>query len=95
VNARFVLWEAEDVLRVPTSALFRNDGGWAVLAVVHGRAVLRSVEPGRRGARLTRVLSGLEPGEMVIVHPDHSIESGTRVRLRQPPAAARSDDGRS
>ncbi len=77
MNARFVLWEAEDVLRVPTSALFRNDGGWAVLAVVHGRAVLRSVEPGRQGVRLTQVLSGLEPGEMVIVHPDRSIESGT------------------
>jgi HlyD family secretion protein len=84
VNARFILWEADDVQRMPTSALFRNEGSWAVFVVERGRAVLRPVEPGHRGARLTEVLSGLEPGEMVIVHPDREINSGTRVR--QPPA---------
>jgi HlyD family secretion protein len=88
VNARFILWEADDVRRVPTSALFRHDDGWAVFVVARGRAVLRPVAPGRRGARLTQVLSGLELGEMVIVHPDRDITAGTRVRLREPPSKA-------
>ena len=82
VNARFILWEADDGRRVPTSALFRHDDGWAVFVVARGRAVLRPVAPGRRGPRLTQVLSGLEVGEIVIVHPDRDITSGTRVRLR-------------
>jgi HlyD family secretion protein len=84
VNARFLLWEADDVQRVPTSALFRHADGWAVFAATRGRAVLRPVTPGRRGPRLTQVLSGLDVGELVIVHPDRDIESGTRVRLRSP-----------
>lgn len=82
VNARFILWEAEDVRRVPTSALFRHEGGWAVFVVERGRAILRPLDIGRRAARLTQVLSGLEQGEMVIVHPDRDITAGTRVRLR-------------
>jgi HlyD family secretion protein len=82
VNGRFVLWESDDVRRVPTSALFRNDAGWAVFVVERGRALPRPVEPGQRGARLTEVLTGLEPGETVIVHPDRNVKPGMRVRLR-------------
>ena len=81
-NARFVLWEDDDVLRVPTSALFRHDGGWAAFVVERGRAVRRKVEPGRRGGALTEVAGGLAPDERVIVHPDRSLGDGTRVRLR-------------
>lgn len=84
VNARFVLWEAEDVLRVPTSALFRQEQGWAVFTVAGGRARMRPVETGERGGRFTRVVSGLEEGEAVIVHPPREVEAGTRVRTRQP-----------
>jgi HlyD family secretion protein len=85
VNARFVLWEGDDVLRVPTSALFRHDGGWAVFVVERGRAALRPLEPGHRSARMTEVMNGLEPGDTVVVHPDRDIAPGTRLRLR--PAA--------
>lgn len=82
VNGRFFLWESDEVQRVPTSALFRSDGGWAVFVLERGRARLRPVEAGRRGARLTEVLSGLDPGELVVVHPDRNLKAGVRVRLR-------------
>jgi HlyD family secretion protein len=82
VNARFVLWEADDILRVPTSALFRHEGEWAAFVVVEGRARLRTVRSGRRGAIHTQVLDGLEAGERVVVHPDRDVEDGVRLRIR-------------
>lgn len=89
VNARFVLWESHDVLRVPTSALFRHNGGWAVFVVERGRAALRPLDPGHRSPRLTEVTNGLAPGETVVVHPGRDITPGTRVRPRHPTLEAR------
>jgi HlyD family secretion protein len=83
VNAHFVLWEASDVLRLPTSALFRHQDGWAVFTVENGRARQRLVETGERGGRFTRVLAGIAEGEAVIVHPPRELEEGTRVQTRQ------------
>ncbi|MCC3751975.1 MAG: efflux RND transporter periplasmic adaptor subunit [Halorhodospira halophila] len=83
VNAVFVLWSAEDVLRVPTSALFRHDDGWAVFVVEQGRARLQPVTIGERGARLTRVHSGLEAGAEVVVHPPRELADGGRLSVRR------------
>jgi len=82
VNARFILWESEDALRVPTSALFRHDGGWAAFVIDGDRARLRRVAPGRRGGLYTELLEGLSEGERVIVHPDRELVDGIRIRLR-------------
>lgn len=82
VNARFLLWESEDVLRVPTSALFRHGEGWAVFTVREDRAGIRVVEAGQRGGYWTRIISGIEEGETVVVHPDRELRDGVRVRLR-------------
>jgi HlyD family secretion protein len=84
VNARFFIWEAEDVLRVHTSALFRHEDGWAVFVVSDGRARITPVEPGRRAELMTEVRSGLEPGEQVVVHPDRDLGDDARVNVRQP-----------
>ena len=86
VNARFILWEEREVLRVPASALFRHESGrggeWAVFLVQEGRAELRPVEIGRRGGIAAEVLSGLQEGDVVIVHPDRKLEHGMRATLR-------------
>jgi HlyD family secretion protein len=83
VEARFILWEGEDVLQAPSSALFRHEEGWAVFVMKNGRALRRQVETGRRSGLSAEVLSGLSEGEMVIPHPDRSIEDRTRVKLRE------------
>jgi HlyD family secretion protein len=83
VNARFVLWESADVLRVPTSSLFRDGADWAVFVARDGTAALRRVEIGRRSSLHTEVLKGLEAGDTVIVHPDREVAHGRRVRLRR------------
>lgn len=83
INARFILWEADRVLRIPTTALFRQGESWAAFAVEDGRARLRPVAIGRRGALHTEVLSGVAEGEQVIVHPGRDLEDDVRVDLRE------------
>jgi len=80
VEARFVVWERDDALSVPASALFRRDAGWRVFAVERGRARERSVTPGHTSGLLTEVIDGLAEGETVIVHPGDAIADGVRVR---------------
>jgi len=79
VEARFVLWEGDQVVYVPTSSLFRQNEQWHVFVVDQGRAVLRPVERGRRSGLLTQISEGLNPGEKVITHPGDKVKDGVRV----------------
>jgi HlyD family secretion protein len=79
VEARFVLWQAEDVLKVPQGAAFRSGDGWGVYRVVSGRARLTPVQLGHRGEADVEVLGGLEPGAVVVVHPGDRVKEGARV----------------
>jgi len=80
VDVSIVLWEADGVLRAPSTALVPADAGWAVYVVDAGRARLRPVTVARRGVRDVQVASGLVAGERVIVHPDERLKDGIRVR---------------
>jgi HlyD family secretion protein len=79
VEAHFILWEGDDVLQIPASALFRHGNGWAVFVVAAGRARLRPMEIGHNNGLTTQIVSGLEAGDSVITHPDDRIEDGVRV----------------
>lgn len=82
VEARFILWEGDEVLQVPASALFREGDAWSVYVMDGNRANRRSVEPGRRSGLMAEITQGLEAGEVVILHPGQDIETGARVRAR-------------
>jgi HlyD family secretion protein len=82
VLARFVVWEDPDALQVPTAALFRHHDGWAVFVVQDRRAVLRPVAVGREAGLTTQILSGLQEGETVVVHPGNDVDDGVRVSPR-------------
>lgn len=82
VEARIVVWEKDDVLQVPSSALFRHDGGWAVWVVAGGRAKLRTVAIGRQGGLVTEITRGLRKGETVIEHPSDAVSAGVEVLAR-------------
>jgi HlyD family secretion protein len=82
LEASFLLWEGDDVLQVPASALFRYGDGWAVFALGNGRAKRRTVEVGHRNGLVAQIVSGLSEGETVITHPSDKIEDGTRARKR-------------
>lgn len=81
VEARIIVWEEDDVLLVPTIALFRVDGEWAVFVVEDGRAHLRRVEIGRQSGLQAQVISGLEEGEIIVTHPGDRVEDGRAVQI--------------
>ncbi len=85
VLASFVLWAEPSVLQVPTSALFRLGEGWAAFAVVAGRAQRRTVAVGQQAGLQTEVLSGLNEGDEVILHPGNTIQDGVRVAAEREP----------
>jgi HlyD family secretion protein len=82
VLARFVIWEGDDVLQVPSAALFRAGDGWAAFVVEDGRAVRRAVTVGHESGLTAEVLEGLTEGETVVVHPGNALEDGSRVEPR-------------
>ncbi len=83
VEAHFILWEADDVLQLPANALFRHAGGWAVFSVENGYARRREIETGQRNGLVAEVLTGLDAGARVILHPDDRVEDGVRVEIQQ------------
>lgn len=78
VFLRIVEWEADDVIQIPLSAVFRNGTDWAVFVASDGYASLRAVTLGRRNGRVVQVQAGLEVGEQVVTHPSDAIADGTR-----------------
>ena len=82
VEAGFILWEGDNILQVPSSALFRHEDGWALFVIEDDEARLRVVEVGHRGGLVAEIASGLKAGEMVITHPGDNIADGIRVRQR-------------
>ncbi len=82
VDAEFILWQAEDTLQVPASALFRHNNGYAVFKVTGDRANIQPVETGPGNGLSTVILSGLNEGDRVVRHPGRGLDDGDRIRVR-------------
>lgn len=82
VEARIVLWQSDDVLRVHEGALFRRKEGWTVFVVEEGRARARAVTVGHKNGLEAEIASGLREGETVVVHPGDRVTEGARIAPR-------------
>jgi HlyD family secretion protein len=82
VEVRVAVWHSDDVLVVPAGALFREGNAWKTYLYQNGRAALTTIEAGHSDGRLTEVLSGLETGDKVLLHPPDVVTDGTRVTER-------------
>jgi len=82
VQAHVVLWNG-NVLKVPSTALFRDGDRWAVFAMRGGRARLQPVEIGHRSRSEVEIVRGLGAGARVIVHPSDQIADGVRIRAER------------
>ena len=82
VEARIIVAEATDVLKTPTSALFRVGDQWAVFRVVDGIASQTIVKLGMQNGLEAEVFEGLGLGDQVIVHPGDDVSDGLAVRAR-------------
>ena len=81
VEVAIVLWEARDVLRVPTAALFREGNDWAVYTIEGNRARRAALTLGHQTAQAAEVTSGLQEGQRVVVHPPDTLADGARIQV--------------
>lgn len=79
LDASVVVWQSDNVLAVPASALLRTGDRWALYVVQGGRASRRDVRVGHVGGGLAEITDGLRAGETVIVFPPDAIRDGARV----------------
>lgn len=82
VNARFILNEVDDAVRVPTGAVFTHDDGYAVFRIDGSRVRLTYVDIGLQGGGQSQIFDGVAPDERVVIHPDRELGDGDRVRPR-------------
>jgi HlyD family secretion protein len=82
VETRVVLWDSDDVLAVPLTALFRDGEQWALFVEEGGRAVLRDVQVGQKNGVFAEIREGVAAGERVVMHPSDRVSDGTRIRSR-------------
>ncbi|HEY9026655.1 MAG TPA: HlyD family efflux transporter periplasmic adaptor subunit [Burkholderiaceae bacterium] len=79
VMVHVIVWRADDVVRIPVSAMFRRGDGWAAFRVQNGRARLAALRVGHVNDEVAEVLDGLSAGDQVIAHPSDRIADGIRV----------------
>lgn len=82
VETRIVTWENPDALIVPSAALFRDNGDWAVFSVSEGLAALSKVKVGRNNGVVAEITSGLEAGQQVVLYPSAGLLDGAKVAER-------------
>ena len=81
VDMRVIAWEGT-ATKLPATAVFTSGGGSKVFAVAGGRARLTPVSIGHTGETDVEIVSGLRPGDEVIVQPSDQVRDGVRVRTR-------------
>ncbi len=85
VEVRVAVWHSDDVPVVPSGALFREGNAWKTFVYKEGKAKLVSIEAGHTDGRTTEVLSGLSPGDEVLLHPPDTVKADSSVRKRSEP----------
>jgi HlyD family secretion protein len=83
VEVRVAVWHADDVLVVPAGAMFREGNEWKTYVYRDGTARLTTVEAGHSDGRRTEILSGIETGDEVLLHPPDTVKDGTTVKKRE------------
>ena len=80
IDARVIVAERSDVVRVPLGALFRDGNAWSVYVVRGGRAVRTRVEVGLEDERFREITHGLAAGETVVLFPSSEVGDGVRLK---------------
>jgi multidrug efflux system membrane fusion protein len=89
VNARLLIDTLHDVVTVPTAAVQRGAPGTYVYLVKPDDAVtVRPVKTGVVDGDHEQIVSGLEPGDRVVVDGTDRLREGTKVRMAAAPQQA-------
>ena len=81
IQGTFQLYQKDDVLAVPNSALFESDGQWYVFLVQNQKAVQTPVEIGYQAVTVTEIKSGLQAGDIIVQNANtEGLVDGVKVR---------------
>ena len=83
VEVRVIVWQGDDVVKVPVGGLFRRGSDWAAFSIEGEQVKLQPVELGQRNDVDAQVVKGLSAGQTVVLHPPDTLTDGARVRLRE------------
>jgi HlyD family secretion protein len=83
VEARIVVWESDNVLKVPAGSLFRHGSSWAVYLLIGNVVQLREVNVGHNNGLEAEVLEGLNEGDRVVLHPSDKLRDRAYVTSRK------------
>lgn len=79
VEVRVAVWHSDDVLTAPSGALFREGNVWKTFVYQNESARLAVIEAGHSDGRFTEILSGLQAGDKVLLHPPDTVKDGAKV----------------
>jgi HlyD family secretion protein len=81
VSIRILMDERPDVLKVERGAFYEASGGKYAYVVHDGVAERKPITTGAASVREIEILSGLEPGEQIVISDTDTFEDATRVRI--------------
>ena len=80
VEARITTWSAENVLQIPTAALFRRGNEWVTFVVGGGKAKLAKIKVEHNNGEAVEVKEGLSEGQEVILYPPDTVDDGVAIK---------------
>ena len=80
-DLKLQLFRGDDVLTVPSEAVFETGGEYFVFTAADGKAVKTPVEVGYRSPQRTVILSGLAEGEEIVAKAEtEGVYDGAAIR---------------
>ncbi len=83
VTARVLIEEKPDVLMLPRGSFVENEGGRFAYVMDRGVAVRRPIQIGATSVSAVEILSGLKPGDKVVIAGTDSFENAERVSINE------------
>jgi HlyD family secretion protein len=83
VEVRVAIWSGKARLLIPAGALFREGSEWMTFVVKDHKAHKTKLTTGPSNGRFTEVLSGVQLGQEVLLHPPDSVTDGVAVTSRK------------
>lgn len=81
VQASITTEQRQQALVVPREAIVRRNGGQYIFVASGGTAQMRPVQIGLIGDRLVEVLSGVQPGDQVVVVGQENLKDGEAIAV--------------
>ncbi|MDO6962978.1 efflux RND transporter periplasmic adaptor subunit [Rhizobium alvei] len=82
IYAEIAVWQGENIVQVPLSALFRTGNDWTVFVLKDGVLARRTVRIDHMNDQAAEVLEGLAPDEKVVLHPGDTLADGMAAEIR-------------